>query len=319
MDRDPEALFREGRAALPAWNEDDPGELRFGRALTLLREAAEAGHLGAMELLAEGTDPERAVEWATRLAHVGLCKPLASVLTDTDHPPAVGLEVLAAADAGEAWAMLAVGMVYGMGMVDGRGVPIATRDGGFGWMRGVRDPKAEARAWWERAATLGFGPALLWLGLQDRRAAPADALRRVREALAAPVPLAAPDRALARRLLPELLDAAGAGPDEQLALRRGLAADGDADALCGLAARHQKGEGVPKDPTEARRLFEAAAAAGSVEGWRELGKMREKGQGGPRDDDGARAAYEQAAELGADRYARGRLVEKWGLGWYGTG
>lgn len=319
MDRDPEALFREARATMPAWNEDDPGDLRYERALLLLREAGEAGHLGAMELLAEGQDPERTLEWATRLARLGLCKPLVSALTDTDHPPALGLGVLAAADAGEAWAMLAVGMVYGMGMADGAGVLIATRDGGFGWMRGVADPKATARAWAERAAGLGFGPAQLWLALEDRRRAPAEALRRLREALAAPVPLAAPDRALARRLLPELLDDAGAGPDEQLRLRRELAADGDAEALCWLALRHQGGEGVPKDLAEARRLFEAAALAGSVDGWRELGKMREKGQGGPRDDDGARAAYEQAAELGADRHARGRLVKKWGLSWYGTG
>ncbi|HMV67626.1 MAG TPA: hypothetical protein PKA64_12310, partial [Myxococcota bacterium] len=71
------------------------------------------------------------------------------------------------------------------------------------------------------------------------------------------------------------------------------------------------------DPASARSWYERAAAAGSVEACRELGRMCEEGIGGAVDEDRARALYEQAAELGGDVYARRRLVERFGLSWYG--
>lgn len=319
MADDPETLFRQGRAALPSWGEDDPGDERRTRALALVRRAAEAGHDEALEFMATMLGGVEAEPWLLKLAQKGDAGPLVSALTDSDHSPALGLGVLAAARAGQPWAMVAVGRVYGMGMAHPDGRLVATEEGAWGWLPGVRDPAGEGWSWLERAAATGWGPAHLVLGSRLRPIHPTRALHHLRLALTGKDWLPPKERAWARGVVPALLAATGAPFEAQLQARRELAEAGDADALAWLAARYGAGDGVARDPVEARRLWEAAARAGSVDGWRELGKMLEKGLGGPRDDEGARAAYEQAAELGADGHSRRRLAKKWGLTWYTEG
>lgn len=308
---DPEAQYIEARKILPAWGQPDPGGGRRRRAINLLRKAAEAGHHGAMRMLADGLDRKRAGEWSIRLAQRGECGSLVSALTDTDHPPALGLGVLAAARAGEPWAMLAVGRVYGLGMVDmSTNTPVASRDGAWGWLPGEPDPDAAGEAWVARAAEAGWPAALMILATDERD--PAVALRHLRAAMSRSDELGPRDLPRAARLEAKLLERLGAPMAEQLEVRMRLADAGDEEAMVWLAARYAAGEAP--DLAAARALLERASGLGSVDACRELARLLE-GEDLPR----ARELYEQAAELGGDAFSRDRLATRFGLSWYARG
>lgn len=312
----PEALFDEARRIQPRWNETGPDvDARHDRAHALMVRAAEAGHLPALEALADGG--AGCFPWAVRLARRGDVGPLVSALTSGDHPVELAREVLDAAESDEPWAQLAVAAVYALGMVHvPTGVLIATQPDGFGWLPAVPDPPAEARRRSNRALATGWAPAALRLAFADRLDDPARALASLMVALADSASLLPKDRNRAKALLPLLLEASGADPARTLEVRRTLAAAGDAASQAWLGDRYRRGEGVPVDPAAARALYESAAGAGDVDACRELGHMCETGEGGPIDEARARALYERAAELGADAFARDRLVEKFGLTWY---
>jgi TPR repeat protein len=314
----PDVLYRAGRQRLPSWQDKAPRkEERRREAVELLRRAAEAGHEEALDLVA-GVDRERGFEWAVRAAKAGNGNPLNSRLTNSDHGPD-GLVVLEAANRGEPWAMYAVGVVYGMGMCSTETDElVATRDGGFGWLPGVKDPEAESVRLIAAAADAGFAVAALDLATDLHRAdAHQAALSRVTQALAGS--LLPTRRRRAARLLAKILDDLEAPVAERLPLYEQLAESGDGDALVWLAERARDGDGVARDLPRARALFERAAAMANVDGLREFGRMCEAGQGGPVDEARARDCYEQAAEYGADRFARERLVKKFGLTWYARG
>lgn len=313
-------LYRQGMDLLPGWNDEGPdADARFEAALVVITQAAEAGSLEGADYLAMGasTHAER-MRWCRVLADTGDFGALTSHLTDGDRPE-VGAEVLAAARAGEAWAMTALGYVYAMGMVNGDGVDMATVEGSYGWLPAVADPAAEARRWTELAAATGFVPARMRMLDRFGLDTAAEALAEVQVVLADPrLHPAIRDRAEAR--LTELLEIVGADPADQVAEHERQAADGNPAAMVWLADRLVAGApGVVTDPARARGLYAQAADAGEVAAMRELGRMCEEGLGGPVDLEAARSHYEQAAELGADRFARTRLVERWGLGWYALG
>lgn len=288
-------LFRQGMGLLPPWNDDgDDADERFAAGVAVIRQAAEAGSLDAADYMAHGGDgDDERLRWSRLLAAMGETGPLTSHLTDGDRA-SIGVAVLAAARAGEAWAMLALSDVYGMGMENGDGVNVATLDGSYGWMPGVPDPDAEARRWLELAVAAGFGPAHLQLAGEVRDDEPARALDLVTAGLACE-PLHPLVRRRAERLQAELLEELGLDTEEDMA---------DIEAT---------------DPVRARALYAQAAAEADVDALRELGRMCEEGIGGPVDLEAAKEHYEQAAELGADPYARTRLVERWGLDWYAVG
>lgn len=315
----PEELFEQGRTALPSWNDKGPDrETRRADAVALITRAAEAGHAGAMDMLAGPLGGEQGFDWAVRLAKMGETRPLGSALTNGDWPVEQPLAVLEAARQGEPWAQLAVGEVYGSGMEDTEtGVLVATVDGAYGWLPGVPDPAAEGRVWVERAAAAGWAPASLSLAEDDRFEQPERALAHLREALGGA--LLPEQRSRAARHLPTLLDRCDAPFADRLAAYRDLADRGDGEALSWIADRLRLGDGLPHDVEAARALYERAAEAGAVDASRELGRMFEEGIGGPQDDTRARELYEQAAELGNDSFSRDRLAEKYGLGFYARG
>lgn len=288
-------LFQQGMRLLPPWNyEGDDRDERFAAGVSVIREAAEAGSLDAADYLAHGgADDDERMRWSRLLADMGETGPLTSHLTDSDRAT-MGALVLAAGRSGEAWAMLALSDVYGMGMENGDGVNVATLDGSYGWMPAVPDPDAEARRWLELAVAAGFGPAQLRLAGDVRAGEPARALELVEAGLASE-PLHPLVRQRAERLRATLMDELGLSMEEDMA---------DIEAT---------------DPVRARALYAQAAAEADVDALRELGRMCEEGIGGPVDLDAAKEHYEQAAEFGADHYARTRLVERWGLDWYAVG
>lgn len=98
----------------------------------------------------------------------------------------------------------------------------------------------------------------------------------------------------------EEADAAQARGDLAAALAgyQQLAEQDDPEALTRLAALHQKGEGVPRDPVQAAALYARAATAGNAEAQFNLGNMYLMGEGVPQDDDWAFTWYRQAALQG---------------------
>ena len=315
-----DSLYRRALSLMPAWNDQGPDlEARHEGAQVLLREAALAGHPGAVELLATGgASATERLHWCKVLAQSGDDGPLISHLTDGDEG-ALGLEVLQAARAGEAWAATAVSDVYGLGMVDARtGVELATVEGTYGWLPAVAAPKVEARRWLQRAVDVGFGPAHLRLVLRFDDVPREEAVRHLRTALAWEA-LQPALRVVAEERLACLLDDLGEPFGARLAERERQAAAGNIAATNWLAEQSLRGEDVPRDAARARALYERAAKAGSVDALRELGRMFEEGLAGPVDLDAARAAYEQAAELGGDTFSRTRLAERFGLDWYALG
>jgi TPR repeat protein len=83
-----------------------------------------------------------------------------------------------------------------------------------------------------------------------------------------------------------------------VAAYQALADVGDAEAMTRLGALLQKGEGVPRDPTQAAALYARAAAAGNAEAQFNLGNLYLMGEGVPQDDDWAFTYYRQAASQG---------------------
>ncbi|KRE18083.1 hypothetical protein ASE63_02550 [Bosea sp. Root381] len=79
---------------------------------------------------------------------------------------------------------------------------------------------------------------------------------------------------------------------------RKAALEGNARAVYELASRSADGQGAPRDPKLALRLFERAAVAGLAPAQFRLGNMFEKGIGTERDLSLARVWYMRAAERG---------------------
>jgi TPR repeat protein len=65
-----------------------------------------------------------------------------------------------------------------------------------------------------------------------------------------------------------------------------------------LGLMYMKGEGMPRDYAEARRLFEQGIALGSDACMNGLGALYNEGDGVPRDPRTARQWFEKAAALG---------------------
>lgn len=309
--------FRVAEATMPSWNDGGPDlKDRKARAIELYRRAATAGHLRAMERLANVfLDPEGGFGWCIALARAGDSGTLLSALTSGDFPLDGPLGVLESAKQGEPWAQTAVGRVYRLGMRSG-GVLSATRELAFGWLPAAKDPEAEGNLWLERAATAGWSEALLVLAIRDRIDAPARALGHLRAALREGGTLTPPQRAHAPTLMVELLERSDAAFGERIAAREALVLAGHGPSCAWLGDRHRLGEGVPRSVERAREFYEKGVAAGDGASCRELGRIHEEGLEVPIDDARARELYESAAEIDADPFARVRLAEKYGLTWY---
>lgn len=78
----------------------------------------------------------------------------------------------------------------------------------------------------------------------------------------------------------------------------GAVADAPAQELAAQAARLEHGEGVPRDPGQARILYCRAARQGYAPAQYALGWMLANGRGGERDDGGARHMFALAAAQG---------------------
>jgi hypothetical protein len=313
----PGERYREGLALLPNWNEHgEEADARYQRGLALITEAAEAGHLAAIKDLADGMAREASFDWSVKLAALGDVGPLLSNITSGDYPDEQSRAVFAAARSGVPWAQLAVGRLYRMGMRDGGGVLIATRDDAFGCLPGAADPQPEGFAWLKRAHAAGWTAATLWLADTLRHEEPVRALEYARAALAGSGPLMPSERVRACKVLAELLDESDAPLAERVTLYTRLAEEGDADAHVWLGDRCRLGEGGAVDLAAARAHYERGADAGSTEAMRELGKMCEAGHAGPVDIDRAVELYKNAAEMGNDALARDRLATRFGLTWY---
>lgn len=313
----PDALYREGQALFPKWDEKGAdADARYERAVALITGAAQAGHLDAIKDLAHGLAGEASFDWGVKLAALGDVGPLMSNITSGDYPVERSREVFAAARAGTPWAQLSVGRLYRMGMRNRDGVLLVTMENAFGCLPATSDPDAEGMKWLLRAHEAGWTAATLWLADQLRDEESARALEYARAVPAGTGPLIPSERARARKVLAELLDETDAPLVECIPIRTQLASEGDADAHAWLGNRYRLGDGVAADLAAARTHYERGVDAGSVDAMRELGKLCEEGQGGAVDLDRARELYEQAAELGNDGYARDRLAERFGLTWY---
>lgn len=313
-----EELYQRGLAAMPAWNDSGPDvDARHAAAVAWITQAAQAGHERAMTSLADGMAGEASFDWCIRVAKAGNANPLVSALTSGDHPTERYLAVLAAADAGAPWAQTAVAAVYRLGMRDASGELVATRPLAWGWLPLAADPSAAGLARLLAAAKAGWAAASYALAASPQDFTAAEALVHARAALRPDGVLPPSLRRVARRPLAMLLDLTKSPFAERFAARQELAEAGDGEAQAWLGDRYRDGDGVAQDLVVARRWYELAAANGEVAGLRELGRCCEQGLGGPVDEARARELYQQAAELGGDAFARQRLVQKYGMDWYG--
>lgn len=82
----------------------------------------------------------------------------------------------------------------------------------------------------------------------------------------------------------------------------------EAESMHRLGLRILRGDGVRRDPAQARRLQEAAAKSGLVDAQFELSLMLAQGIGGKRDVRGARRWEEKAAEAGHARACLNRAA-----------
>jgi uncharacterized protein len=109
-------------------------------------------------------------------------------------------------------------------------------------------------------------------------------------------------------------DAAYARGDYATAYRllKPLAEQGNARAQYNLGFMHEKGQGVPKDDTEAVKWFRKAAEQGNAYAQVNLGFMYSKGQGVPKDDTEAVKWFRKAAEQGIPKaqFNLGIMYEK---------
>ena len=86
-------------------------------------------------------------------------------------------------------------------------------------------------------------------------------------------------------------------PDQARALFERAATGGNPRGVINLTALSANG-GAPADPVQARTLLARAAGANSPEAEYQLGLMMANGSGGPKDDVGARGLFERAATQG---------------------
>jgi len=73
---------------------------------------------------------------------------------------------------------------------------------------------------------------------------------------------------------------------------------GDVQAMLALARRHERGQGVPRDPVMAHTWTAKAAATGDGEALYRLGRQQSYGFGTTQDPGAALASFRQAAQLG---------------------
>jgi TPR repeat protein len=75
---------------------------------------------------------------------------------------------------------------------------------------------------------------------------------------------------------------------------------------CGISAQScyhlglatERGDGLPRDPAQARVHYDKACGAGTLEACVNLAALKMRGEGGAKDEAGARALYEQACHGG---------------------
>lgn len=114
--------------------------------------------------------------------------------------------------------------------------------------------------------------------------------------LAAAAWIAAAAPAFAFSAMEQAADAWRAGhPEVAVPVWRRMAAKGDVQAQYALGWAYYTGEGVAKDPIEARRWYEQAAAAGNADALYSLGLMTQYGIGARRDPYAAITLYQRAA------------------------
>jgi TPR repeat protein len=96
-----------------------------------------------------------------------------------------------------------------------------------------------------------------------------------------------------------------------LQISKRLADQGDADGEDWLADAYRSGNGVPKNATEAARLYRTAAMGGDSTAAESLGELYEKGEGVPKDERAAARWYlVAAAQLDFEAYYQlGRMYE----------
>lgn len=307
MSTEAEARFDRAMKLLPAWNAPKPTPALRAEIEDLVRQAAELGHVRAMQwLTGSHADRSHRLEWGRRLAAMGETSSLTSTLFDQDVPDEQRREMFEAAKRDEPWALLAMGCIYLAGfdpIPDFVGVPPS------------KEPVVTGLGYLERAANIGYGPAQYALVRHFAKQDPSRALELAKAALTSGA-ITEPGNArelatLVVRLMEDLGEL-----DDLVRARESLASQGDAKSMVWLGQRLLSGKDVPRDAARARELFERAIPQHDGDAHRELGRMYEEGDGVPVDLARARELYEAAAELGADAFARRRLVLRFGLAFY---
>lgn len=112
------------------------------------------------------------------------------------------------------------------------------------------------------------------------------------------------NQALAKQQAGDLVGAA--------AMMRAAAETGDARSLHRLAKMYERGEGVGRDPAQARRLTERAAAGGNSQAMHNMGVYFAEGEGPNRDFAKAAASFRQAASRGVtdSQFNLGAMAEQ---------
>jgi localization factor PodJL len=115
------------------------------------------------------------------------------------------------------------------------------------------------------------------------------------------------DQAMAKQQAGDLAGAA--------ALMRAAADTGDARSIQRLAKMYERGEGVPRDPAQARQLTERAAARGNSQAMHNLGVYYAEGEGAARDLPKAAENFRRAANRGVtdSQFNLGAMAEQ-GMG-----
>jgi localization factor PodJL len=115
------------------------------------------------------------------------------------------------------------------------------------------------------------------------------------------------DQAVAKQQAGDLAGAA--------ALMRAAADTGDARSIQRLAKMYERGEGVPRDPGQARALTERAAQRGNSQAMHNLGVYYAEGEGPSRDLGKAAENFRRAASRGVtdSQFNLGAMAEQ-GMG-----
>jgi localization factor PodJL len=115
------------------------------------------------------------------------------------------------------------------------------------------------------------------------------------------------DQAMAKQQAGDLAGAA--------ALMRAAADTGDARSIQRLAKMYERGEGVPRDPAQARQLTERAATRGNSQAMHNMGVYYAEGEGAARDLNKAAENFRRAANRGVtdSQFNLGAMAEQ-GMG-----